>query len=92
MPLYRRIPKRGFKNQFRREFMPVNVEALNRFEEGCEVTPELLLERRVIKSLRDGVCILGNGELNKRLTVKAHKFSRQAVEKIKAAGGKAEVI
>ncbi|SEG07306.1 LSU ribosomal protein L15P [Caloramator fervidus] len=92
MPLHRRIPKRGFTNIFAKEYAIVNVEDLNRFEEGTVVTPELLLENRIIRKLMDGVKVLGNGELKKALTVKAHKFSASAVKKIEAAGGKIEVI
>ncbi len=92
MPLYRRLPKRGFKNPFRKEYVPVNVGALERFAEGTEVTPELLLQERVVRDLKSGVKILAAGELTKALTVKAHRFSKAAVEKIEAAGGKAEVI
>lgn len=92
MPLSRRLPKRGFKNVFRTEYAEVNIDRLNRFEDGTEVTPELLVQTRIIRDVRDGVKVLGNGELERRLTVRAHRFSRQAVEKIEAAGGKAEVI
>ncbi len=92
MPLQRRTPKRGFNNIFKKRFTVVNVEDLNRFEEGTVVTPELLKEKRVIKKLRDGLAVLGDGELQVALTVKAHRFSRNAVSKIVAAGGKAEVI
>ncbi|MBP1933044.1 50S ribosomal protein L15 [Ammoniphilus resinae] len=91
-PLYRRLPKRGFTNPNRVEYTIVNLDALNRFEANTEVTPELLLETGVISSLNDGVKILGNGEINVSLTVKANKFSQTAVEKIEAAGGKTEVI
>lgn len=91
-PLIRRLPKRGFTNPNRVEYAEVNVHKLNRFEANTEVTPEVLLETGVISSLRDGVKILGNGELNVALTVKANKFSKSAVEKIEAAGGKTEVI
>ncbi len=91
-PLIRRIPKRGFNNPFKKEYAIVKVEQLNRFEQGTVVTPELLKESGVIKQIKDGVKILGNGELNVPLTVKVHKFSRSAVEKIEAAGGKTEVI
>lgn len=91
-PLYRRLPKRGFTNPNRVEYAIVNLDALNRFEANTEVTPELLLETGVISSLNDGVKILGNGEINVSLTVKANKFSQTAVEKIEAAGGKTEVI
>lgn len=92
MPLYRRLPKRGFTNVFKKEIVAVNVEALNRFEGGTEVTPTLLVESGIIKSVKDGVKILGNGNLEKALTVKAHSFSQAAREKIEAAGGRAEVI
>lgn len=92
MPLYRRLPKRGFTNRFAKEYAIVNIEALNRFEDNTEVTPELLLETGIIKKVMDGVKILGDGELNKKLTVKAHKFSKSAIEKIEGVGGKVEVI
>ncbi len=92
MPLYRRLPKRGFTNIFAKEYVELNVDRLNIFENGTEVTPELLLEKRVVSKLKDGVKILGNGNLEKSLTVKATKFSKSAAEKIEAAGGKAEVI
>lgn len=92
MPLQRRVPMRGFKNPFRKEFIEVNIEQLNRFAPGTEVTPELLLEERVISKVKDGVKILARGEIDRALTVKAHRFSKQAVSKIEAAGGKAEVI
>lgn len=92
MPLYRRLPKRGFTNIFRKEIVAINVAALNRFDGGTEVTPELLLETGVIKAVKDGVKILGEGDLDRALTVKAHSFSKKALEKIAAAGGKAEVI
>ena len=92
MPLYRRIPKRGFTNIWRTEYTVLNVEALNRFEEGTVVTPELIKEAGMAKQVKDGIKILGNGNIEKNLTVQAHKFSKTAVEKIEAAGGKAEVI
>lgn len=92
MPLYRRLPKRGFTNIFAKDFSFINVERLNIFEDGAEVTPELLLEMRIVKKSKDGVKILGNGELTKKLTVKAAKFSKAAVEKIEAVGGKIEVV
>lgn len=92
MPLYRRLPKRGFKNIFATEYAIVNVADLNRFDANTEVTPELLVEAGVIKKTLDGVKVLGNGELEKALTVKAAKFSKSAAEKIEAAGGKAEVM
>ena len=92
MPLYRRLPKRGFKNIFATEYAIVNVADLNRFDANTEVTPELLVEAGVIKKTLDGVKVLGNGELEKALTVKAAKFSKSAAEKIEAAGGKAKVM
>ena len=92
MPLYRRIPKRGFTNIWRTEYTTLNVEDLNRFEAGTVVTPELLKEAGMAKQVRDGIKILGNGNIEKNLTVQAHKFSKTAAEKIEAAGGKAEVI
>ncbi|MGM7703679.1 50S ribosomal protein L15 [Pseudalkalibacillus sp. Hm43] len=91
-PLARRLPKRGFTNPSRVEYAVVNLETLNRFEEGTEVTPELLLETGVISKLKDGVKILGNGKLETKLTVKAHKFSASAKEAIEAAGGNTEVM
>ncbi len=93
MPLSMRLPKRGFKNPFRQVFALVNLRDLDRvFEAGAVVTPELLMEKGVIRKLADGVKVLGTGELGKALTVRAHRFSRAAAEKIEAAGGKAEVI
>lgn len=92
MPLYRRIPKRGFTNIFKKVYSTVNVEKLNMFEDGTVVTPELLIEAGLIKKVQYGVKILGNGELEKNLIVKSHKFTKIAAEKIEAAGGKAEVI
>ncbi len=92
MPLYRRLPKRGFTNIFGTEYTVLNVSDLVRFEAGTEVTPELLAELGMVKQVKDGIKILGDGELKNSLTVKAHKFSKGAVEKIEAAGGKAEVI
>jgi large subunit ribosomal protein L15 len=91
-PLYRRLPKRGFNNRFRTEYAIVNLSDLNQFSAGTEVTPELLLQSGVVKNPKDGIKILGNGELAVQLTVKANKFSQSAVEKIQAAGGKTEVI
>ncbi|MCL6447553.1 MAG: 50S ribosomal protein L15 [Armatimonadetes bacterium] len=93
MPIQRRMPKRGFTNApFKKRITGVNVEALNRFEDGSTVTPALLKAARVIKKVGDGVKILGGGELKKALTVQAHAFSKSAQDKIVAAGGKAEVI
>ena len=92
MPLYRRIPKRGFTNIFRKEWSVMNVSDLNCFEDGTEITPELLVKEGKVKQVKAGVKILGEGDLEKKLTVKANKFSKAAIEKIEAAGGKAEVI
>ncbi|PRX39342.1 LSU ribosomal protein L15P [Planifilum fimeticola] len=91
-PLYRRLPKRGFTNPNRKEYAVINVEDLNRFEEGTVVTPELLKEKGVVKNLKDGLKVLGDGDLTVKLTVKAHKFSCTAEEKIAAAGGATEVL
>ena len=92
-PLYRRLPKRGFKNAlFRTRYTTVNVEELNVFEDGTVVTPALLKDKRIIRKTLDGVKILGNGKLEKKLTIQANKFSDSALEKIKDAGSKAEVI
>ena len=92
MPLQRRLPKRGFNNIFAKEITCVNVGSLNRFEDGAEVTAETLVEAGIIKKCCDGVKILSNGTLTKKLTVKAAAFSEAAKGKIEAAGGKAEVI
>jgi large subunit ribosomal protein L15 len=91
-PLQRRLPKRGFTNIFRKEYAIVNLEQLNRFDNGTEVTPEILNASGIVKDLKDGVKILGQGELTKSLTVKANGFTKSAVAKVEAAGGKAEVI
>jgi large subunit ribosomal protein L15 len=92
MPLYRRIPKRGFKNVNRAQFAVVNVEDLNVFSEGTVVTPTLLVEKGLVKKEFNGVKILGNGKLNIKLTVQAHRFSKAAKQAIEEVGGKAEVI
>ena len=92
MPLYRRIPKRGFTNRNSKDIVAVNVEVLEVFDNDTVVTIELLKERKIIKNPRDGVKILGNGELTKKLTVQVNAFSAGAKEKIEALGGKAEVI
>ncbi len=92
MPLYRRLPKRGFKNRNTKDIVGINVSALDRFEDGAVVTVESLLDAGIIKNPRDGVKILGNGELSKKLTVKANAFSESAKAKIEAAGGTIEVI
>ena len=92
MPLFRRLPKRGFTNVFKKEYDVVNVSDLSKFEDGAEVSVEALIEAGIVKNPRDGVKILGNGELTKKLNVKANAFSASAKEKIEALGGKAEVI
>jgi large subunit ribosomal protein L15 len=92
MPLYLRLPKRGFTNHFATVYSEVNLEALNAFEEGTVVTPELLIETGIIHKTLDGVKILGRGDLTRKLTVKAAKFSKTAQEKINAVGGSFEVI
>ena len=92
MPLYRRLPKRGFNNKWAKEYAEVNVKDLNRFEDGTEVDLGMLLAAGLVGKQLDGLKVLGNGELTKKLTVKAEKFSKSAVEKIEKAGGKAEVI
>ena len=92
MPLYRRIPKRGFTCINHKDIVAINVSVLDRFEDGAEVTVDTLVECGIVKNPRDGVKILGNGELTKKLTVKANAFSKSAVENIEALGGKAEVI
>lgn len=92
MPLFRRIPKRGFTNRNKKQWAIVNIEDLNAFENDTVITPELLIETGLVKKLDDGLKILGNGELEKKLTVKANKFTQSALTKIEAAGGKAEVI
>ena len=92
MPLFRRVPKRGFTNPFKKHSSILNVRDLNQFEEETTVTPDLLLKRRVIRKIRDGLRILGQGNLEKKLTVQAHHFSEAARRKIEQAGGKVEVI
>ena len=92
IPLYRRLPKRGFNNMFAKEYAIVNVEALNAFENGAVVTTEALLEKGIVRKTLDGVKILGRGELTKSVTVQAKIFSESAKAKIEAAGGKCEVI
>ena len=92
MPLHRRLPKRGFTNIFRKEYLAVNLEKLSGFEAGAQVDPEILKSRGLIKNLRDGLKILGAGELQHALHVRAHKFSKSAAEKIQKAGGTIEVI
>ena len=93
LPLFRRLPKRGFSNaRFKTEYATINLSDLNRFEEGAVVTPELLKEMGLVKNQLDGIKVLGNGTLDKKLTVKAHKFSSSAQEKIESIGGKTEVM
>ena len=92
MPLYRQIPKRGFTNINRKEYAIVNLSTLDRFEDGTEVTPQLLMESGLVKNLKSDIKILGSGKLEKKLTVKANKFSASAVSAIEAAGGKTEVM
>ena len=92
MPLYRRLPKRGFKNTFAKKYAEVNVEQLNCFDNGAVVDPAALIEAGILKNVLDGVRVLGNGELTKSLTVQAQGFTKSAQQKIEAAGGKAEVI
>ena len=91
-PLFRRLPKRGFTNINRKEYAIVNLDALNRFEEGAEVTPALLLETGIVSNEKAGIKVLGHGTVNVKLTVKAHKFSASAKEAIENAGGTTEVI
>jgi large subunit ribosomal protein L15 len=92
MPLHRRLPKRGFSSPFPKEFAVVNIEALNAFSAGETVTPEALTGKGIVRALRSGVKVLGDGELKVALTVKAHAFSKSAEEKIARAGGKAEIL
>lgn len=92
MPLYRRIPKRGFTNRNTKEIIAINVDVLNRFDDGAVVTVESLMEIGIIRNPKDGVKILGNGELTKKLDVQVNAYSAGAVEKIQALGGKAEVV
>ena len=91
-PLFRRIPKRGFTNINRKEYAVVNLDTLNRFEDGTEVTPALLVESGVVRDEKSGIKVLAKGAVEKKLTVKAHKFSEAAKEAIEAAGGTVEVI
>ena len=92
MPLTMRLPKRGFTNNFRKEYVAINVSRLDVFEDGATVGPVELIEMGIIKKIGDGIKIMGDGELNKKLTVQASKFTASAKEKIEALGGKAEVI
>ncbi len=92
LPLYRRLPKRGFTNINSKDIVAIGLDRLNVFEDGAEVTVETLMEKGIVKNPKDGVKILGNGELTKKLDVKVNAFSKSAAEKIQAVGGKAEVI
>ena len=92
MPIYRRLPKRGFKNVWRKEYAEVNVETLNVFDDGMTVDAVALVEMGILKNVLDGVRILGNGELTKKLTVKAQGFTKTAIQKIESAGGVSEVL
>ena len=92
MPLYRRLPKRGFYNKFANNYVEVNVNDLEKFDANTEITAELLKEAGVISKICDGIVVLGNGEISKPVTVKAKKFTKSAEEKIVAAGGKVQVI
>ncbi len=92
MPLYRRIPKRGFINVFKKKIIPINLERLNIFNEGETITPQKLIDAGIIKKIDHGVKILAKGKLNKKLIVQAHQFSQQAIKEIESIGGKIEVI
>ncbi len=92
MPIYRRLPKRGFKNIWAKKYAEVNVETLNRFDDGAEVDAVALVEYGILKNVLDGIKILGNGEITKKLTVRAQAFTKSAKAKIEAAGGTVEVL
>ena len=93
MPLYRRVPKRGFSNAlFKKEYAIITLDLLNRFEDGAEVTPEILIENGLVRDLKDGIKVLGNGTLDKKVAVKAHKVSASAKAAIEAKGGSVEII
>ena len=92
MPLYRRLPKRGFKNIFAKKYTELNVRDLNGFKEGTTVTPALLCEQGILKKVKDGLRVLGEGDLKKKLTVQAHHFTETAKKKIEQAGGSVEVL
>ena len=92
LPLFRRLPKRGFSNINRKDYAIVNLDQLNRFEDGTEITPALLVESGVVKSEKSGIKVLGNGSLEKKLTIQAHKFSASAIEAIEGKGGTHEVF
>lgn len=92
MPYFQRLPKRGFTNIYKQKWNIINLSDLNTFEEGTVITPDLLLEKGILNNLRDPLKVLGDGELDRKLEVHAHRFSKQAQAKIEAAGGKTEVI
>ncbi len=92
MPLYRRLPKRGFTNIFAKKYVVLNVRDLDRFDEGSTISPEFLVQQGVVKKIKDGLRILGQGELKKKMTVQAHHFSESAKKKIEEAGGSVEVL
>ncbi|HNR65357.1 MAG TPA: 50S ribosomal protein L15 [Atribacterota bacterium] len=92
MPLSRRVPKRGFRNIFRNKYAIINIAQLNKFDDGEVITPERLIQDGMVKKLLSGIKILSEGEITKKITIKAHKFSKEAINKIEAAGGKVEVI
>jgi large subunit ribosomal protein L15 len=92
MPLSRRLPKRGFRNVFSKRYAIINLEQLNKYNDGDIVSPEMLIENGTIKKIMNGLKILSNGEISKKLTIRAHKFSKEAIKKIESAGGKIEVI
>lgn len=92
MPLFRRLPKRGFHNPFKKLYDIVNIKDLECFDEGTVIDPEKMQEKGIVKNIKDGIKVLGDGELKKPLTVVAHKFSKTAVEKIKASGGEVKII
>ena len=92
MPLQRRIPKRGFKNRFAIEYAIINLKDIVKIQDADIITPEILIEKGVIKDLKNGIKVLGNGDIQRPLTIKAHAFSASAISKISAAGGKAEVV
>ncbi|CAM3243225.1 50S ribosomal protein L15 [Filibacter tadaridae] len=92
IPFFQRLPKRGFTNINRKEYAIVNIDTLNRFDEGTEITPALLIESGIVSNAKSGIKILGNGTLEKKITVKAHKFSASAKEAIEKAGGQTEVV
>jgi large subunit ribosomal protein L15 len=92
MPLYRRIPKRGFHNKFSKKYVVLNVRDLNQFRAGTEISPDYLIEKKIVKTIHDGLRILGEGDLKKRLRIRAHHISSSARKKIEDAGGSVEVL